>query len=75
MLTYPYEDEDEHRDKVICSGDRVFIGQTEQVHDGGTHAQNALDFISRGFICIDGLDLGLCRGPGCLFQVNLKPEK
>lgn len=36
--TYPNEHKDKYRDKVICSRDRVFIGQTEEVHDGGAHA-------------------------------------
>lgn len=73
--TYPYEDKDKYRDKVICSRDGVFIGQTEEVHDGGTHAQYALDFVSRRLVCVDGPDLRLSRGPGGLLQVNLQPEK
>lgn len=72
--TYPNEDKDEYRDKVISSGDRVFIRQTEEVHDGGTHAQYALDFVSRGLVCIDGPDLRLSGGPGGLLQVYLQSE-
>lgn len=71
-ITYPYEDKDEYRDEVICSGDGVFVGQTEQIHDGGTHTQYALDFVSWRLVCIDGPDLRLCRGPGSLLQVNLQ---
>lgn len=73
--TYSYEDEDKYRDKVIRSRDGVFIGQTEEVHDGRTHAQYALDFVSRRLVCIDGPDLRLSRGPGGFFQVNLQHEK
>lgn len=72
--THPYEDKDEHRDKVICSRDGVFICQTEEVHDGGTHTQYTLDFVSWSLVGIDGPDLRLRRGPGSLLQVNLPPE-
>lgn len=71
--THPYEDKDEHRDKVIGSGDWVLVGQTEEVHDGGTHAQYTLDFVSRRLVCIDGPDLRLGGGPGSLLQVHLQP--
>lgn len=73
--TYPNEDKDKYRDKVIRSRDGVFIGQTEEVHDGGTHAQYALDFVSRRLVRIDGPDLRLSRGPGGLLQVDLQPEE
>lgn len=73
--TYPYEYKDEYRDKVIRSRDGVFICQTEKVHDGGTHAQDTLDFVSWRLVCIDGPDLGLCRGPGSLLQVDLQTEQ
>lgn len=73
--THPYEDKDEHRDKVIGSGDGVFIGQAEEVHDGGAHAQYTLDFVSGRLVSIDGPDLRLSRGPGSLFQVNLHPQE
>ena len=73
--TYPYEDKDKDRDKVVGSRDGVFIGQTEEVHDGGTHAQYTLDFVPWRLVCIDGPDLRLCRRPGSLPQVNLQTEK
>ncbi len=73
--TYPYEDKDKYRDKVICSGDGVLIGKTEEVHDGGTHAQNTLHLVSWRLVRVDGFDLRLCRRPGRLLQVNLQPEK
>lgn len=72
--TYPNEDKDENRDKVVSSGDRVFIRQAEEVHDGGTHAQYALDLVSRRLVCIDGPDLGLSGGPRGLLQVHLQSE-
>lgn len=63
-MTYPYKDKDKYWDKVICSRDGVFIGQTKKIHDGETHTQYTLDFVSWGLVCIDGPDLRLCRGPG-----------
>lgn len=72
-MTYPYKDKDKYRNKVICSRDRIFIGQTEEVHDGGTHAQYALDFVSWCLVCINGPNLRLGGGPGGLLQINLQP--
>lgn len=72
LQTYPDEDKHKHRDKVVRSRDRVLVGQTEEVHDGGTHAQDALDLVSRGLVCINGPDLRLSRGPGGLLQVHLQ---
>lgn len=74
VLTYPYEYKYKHGDKVICTRDRVFIGQTEQVHNGGAHAQYTLDLVSGSLVGINGPYLGLCRGPGSLLKVNLKEE-
>ena len=69
--THPYEDEDEHGDKVVGPGDRVLVGQAQQVHDGGAHAQDGLHLVPRGLVGVDGPDLSLCRGPGRLSQVHL----
>lgn len=71
--THPNKDEDEHGNKVVCSRDRILVGQTEEIHDGGTHPQYTLDFISWRLVCIDALNLGLCRRPGSFLQVNLQP--
>lgn len=73
--THPYEDKDKNRDEVIRSRNRVLIGQTKEVHDGGAHAQYTLDFVSWCLVRIDGPDLRLSRGPGGLLQVNLQPEE
>lgn len=70
--THPDEHEDEHGDKVVGSGDRVLVGQAEQVHDGGAHAEDALDFVARRLVRVDGPDLGLSGGPGGLLQVDLR---
>lgn len=72
---HPYEDKDEHRDKVICSGDGVLVGQTQEVHDGGTHTQYTLHFVSRGLVGVDGLDLSLRGGPRSLPQIDLQAHK
>lgn len=69
--TYPNEHKDKYRDKVICSRDRVLIGQTEEIHDGGAHAEYTLDFVTRRLVRIDGPDLGLSRGPRGFLQVDL----
>lgn len=73
LQTHPDEDKHKDRDKVVRSRDGVFIGQTEEVHDGGAHAQDALDFISRSLVRINGPDLRLSRGPGGLLQIDLQP--
>jgi len=75
VQAYPDEDKDKYGDKVVRSGDRVLIGQTEEVHDGGTHAQYTLDFVSWRLVCIDGPYLRLSRGPGSLLQIDLEPQE
>lgn len=40
-----YQHKYQNRDKVICSRDGVLIGQTQEVHDGGAHSQDALHFV------------------------------
>lgn len=72
--THPDEHKDEYRDKVVCSRDRVLVGQTEEVHDGGAHAQYALDFVARRLVRVDGLDLGLSGRPGGFLQVDLQED-
>lgn len=71
LLTHFNQDKDEHRDKVVRPGYSVLIGQAEQVHNCGAHAQDALYFISWGLIGVDGPDLSLCWGPRCLLQIHL----
>ncbi len=71
LLTHFNQDKDEHRDKVVRSGYSVLIGQAEQVHNCGAHAQDALYFISWGLIGVDGPELSLCWGPRCLLQIHL----
>ncbi len=60
LLTHFNQDKDEHRDKVVRPGYSVLIGQAEQVHNCGAHAQDALYFISWCLIGVDGPDLSLC---------------
>ena len=69
--THPDEDEDEHGDEVVGPGHRVLVGQAQQVHDGGAHAQDGLHLVPRGLVGVDGPDLGLGGGPGGLAQVHL----
>lgn len=40
-----YQHKYQNRDKVVCSGDGVLIGQTQEVHDRGAHSQDALHFV------------------------------
>lgn len=70
--THPNEHKDEHGDKVVSTGDRVLVGQAEQVHDGGAHAEDALDLVARRLVGVDGPDLGLSGRPGGLLQVDLR---
>lgn len=70
--TYPDEHKDEYGDKVVRSRDRVLVGQAEEVHDGGAHAQDALHFVTRRLVGVDGPDLGLSGRPGGLLQVDLR---
>lgn len=55
-----YEDKDQNRNKIICPRYRILIGQTEQVHDGGAHPQDALHLVPGGFVGAYCADLGLC---------------
>lgn len=71
--THPDEHEDQHGHKVVRSGDRVLVGQTQEVHDGGAHAQDALHFVARRLVRVDGPDLGLGGRPGGFLQVDLRP--
>lgn len=71
LLTHLNQNKDEHRDEVVRPGYSILIGQAEQVHNGGAHAQDTLHLISWGLIGIDGPDLSLCWGPRCLLQIHL----
>ena len=57
MDAHLYQDKDKHRDEVVSSRDRVLVGQTQEVHDGGTHAQDTLHFVPRSLVGTDGPDL------------------
>lgn len=73
MVASPYLDEDknEHGDKIVRSGHRVLVGQAQEVHDGRTHPQDALQLVSGSLVGTDGADLGLGRWPGGFPQVDL----
>lgn len=43
--THLYQHKHQHGDKVICPGDRVLVGQAQEVHDSGAHSQDALHFV------------------------------
>lgn len=75
LQTHPDEDKHKDRDKVVRSRDRVFVGQAQEVHDGGAHAQDALDFVSGSLVRINGPDLSLSGGPGGLLQVHLQTQR
>lgn len=70
--THPNEHKDKHGDKVVSTRDGVLVGQAEQVHDGGAHAEDALDFVARRLVGVDGPDLGLSGRPGGFLQVDLR---
>lgn len=70
--THPNEHKDKHGDKVVSARDRVLVGQAQQVHDGGAHAEDALDFVARRLVGVDGPDLGLSGRPGGFLQVDLR---
>ena len=74
--THLYEDKDQNRNKIICPRYWIFICQTKQVHDGWTHSQDALYFVSGGLISTYCADFRLCRWPWCLPEIYLgkKPQ-
>lgn len=52
-----YQHKHQHRDEVVRPGDRVLVGQAQQVHDGGAHPQDALHLVPRRLVSADGSDL------------------
>lgn len=68
------EHEHQHRYKVVSSGHRVLVGQAQQVHDGGAHAQDTLHLVARRLVRTDGPDLRLRRRPRRLPQVDLHQD-
>lgn len=72
--THLYEDKDQNRNKIIRPRYWIFICQTKQVHDGWTHSQDTLYFVSGGFISAYCADFRLCRWPRCLPEIHLEKE-